>query len=210
MGYWNKIASVQKSKIISTHSGQQIDLRSFFPVVEGNWYVTAQIGSVFSNNRWVSGIRAVVEDLGNYNYRGWTQCSNSYLDFQVGTIIVGGIETMTGDWRSIGPNETHNYQNFDDVRCRVFGWTLYGNGSFVGTNGRIIMGDNSGQYVNDIYNSSNHHRSSFETPTIPYNSSNMYVINQGNATLRYNLAIYRSRWENCEGIVNLFISEARY
>ena len=36
MGYWNKIASVQKSKIISCYSGQQIDLRSFFPNITGN------------------------------------------------------------------------------------------------------------------------------------------------------------------------------
>lgn len=202
MGYWNKIASVQKSKIVSTYSGQIVDLHSFFPSISGNYMVIAQVGSVFSNQQWISGIRAYVEDLGNYVYRGWVQCSNSYLTFKRGNDIFNGV--------MINPYEIHNYQNFENVRCKTFGWSITHSSNFVNSSGYIIFGDNAGQFVNRFYNVSNHHMSTFTLPNVPYNSTGMYVLNQGNSQLWYYMEIYQSRWENCEGIVNLFISESRY
>lgn len=210
MGYWNRIASVQKSKIVSCHSGQQIDLRSFFPYISGNWMVVGQVGSVFSNSRWVSGIRAVVEDLGNYNYRGWVQCSNSFLAVQFGTIKAGTLDYITNDWRIIAPNETQHIGFHGDIRCRIFGWTIATLGeSIVNAEGRMILRDDRGDVYNNYYNSSNHHMNVIESVSVPYNS-NIWVINSGNHYAKYYLSLFRTRWENCEGIVNLFITETRY
>lgn len=207
---WNKIANIQKSKIIYTYSGQQFNIGNFFPQVTGNWMVMPQVSTVYSNSKWVSGVRAISQDLGNYNFVCFTQCSNAYISNQFGTVQFGTIEQMTSNWLTISPNETKHIGYFKSLRGTTFGWSISViNQSLSGANGRIILRSDRGDIRNFVYNSGSHHLTSIETPNIPYDT-NLYIVNAGNKYIKVLLHIYQTRWENCDGICSIFISESRF
>ena len=207
---WNKISSIKKSKVIHTYSGQQFNIGNFFPQVTGNWMVMPQVSTVYSNSKWVSGVRAFSQDLGNYNFVCYTQCSNAFLSNQWGTVQFGTIEQMTADWLVINPYETRHIGYFNALRGTVFGWNIFGiHQSLPDANGTIILRSDRGNIRGYNYNMGNSHMTSIETPNLPYDT-NLYVVNNGNKYVKVLLHTYLTRWENCDGICSTFITESRF
>lgn len=193
---WNKIANVQKGKIITCYSGQQIDLRSFFPIVEGNFMVLGSVASARADGLRVSGVRAIVEDLGNYNYKVWVQAN----DFHYSSNSIN-----PNVWLNV--NETHKLGTYYGIRGYNIIWQVQGN---VGRNtwtGNIkfwsdVLGDLETWEVG-----SNVQKRQQWGYDFPYHDDNFWIRNNATMPIKYMFSPALSVWRNIEGIVQLYIQQ---
>ena len=192
---WNKIANVQKGKILTCYSGQQIDLRSFFPIVEGNFMVLGSVASARADGLRVSGVRALVEDLGNYNYRGWVQ--------------VNGFNTLTNYTPNIwlNVNETHHLGTHYGIRGYEITWQVQGDVYANTWTGKI-------KFWSDVWGDleiwevgSNVQLRQQWGLDFPYHDSNFWIKNEATMPIKYEFTPANSVWRNVEGIVQLYVQQ---
>lgn len=195
---WNKIANIQKGKIINCYTGQQIDLRSFFPIVEGNFMVLGSVASARADGIVTGGLRAVVEDLGNYNYRGWVQACTEYGDFDGRNyyIFLNSGETRHLGFYSNIKGYGFSFQVNADVRAN----TWYGQVKFYSD----TLGD---LYINNVDPSGNGQTGN--TLLINYIAfdSNFYIYNGASLPIKCNFKAFNINWRNIEGVVQLYIQQ---
>ena len=192
---WNKIANVQKGKIITCYSGQQIDLRSFFPIVEGNFMVLGSVASARADGLRVSGVRALVEDLGNYNYRGLVQANDFNASF----------DPTPNTWLNV--NETHNLGTHYGIRGYNIVWEVQGNVYANTWTGNIklwnnVLGDLAIWEVGSNVQLGQQWGFDF-----PYHDSNFWIKNEATMPIKYKFQPALSNWRNIEGVVQLYIQQ---
>lgn len=195
---WTRIANVQKGKIVNCYSGQQIDLRSFFPIVEGNFMVLGAVASARADGLRVSGLRAIVEDLGNYNYRGWVQ-ANSFDGSYSGT--------QFNTW--LNPNETHHLGTYYNIRGYSIDWHVQGDIYINTWYGRIkFWSDTFGDLA--IWNAEvsgsgvTGNQWLFDFPCF---DSNFWIRNEASKPIKYTFKPAPLNWRNIEGIVQLYVQQ---
>ena len=195
---WRKIANVQKGKIVNCHSGQIVDLHSFFPIVEGNFMVLGSVASARADGIVTGGLRAVVEDLGNYTYRSWVQACSTYSEFD-GTRY--SIFLNSGETRHLGYH----------VNSRGFGfsWAINQTGYSYNWNGQIrFWSDVLGNLVVATPNT-NKNRAGYSTFLNNFYTydTNYYVHNGSDIPIKCNFSPFTINWLNVEGIVQLYIQQ---
>lgn len=195
---WNRIANVQKGKIINCYSGQQIDLRSFFPIIEGNFMVLGSVASARADGIRVGGLRAVVEDLGNYNYRGWVQ-ANSFDGSFDGTAL--------NTWLNV--NETHHLGTHYNIRGYGISWQVQGDVYANRWTGNIkFWSDTWGDLaIWGVGSSGNGQTGTQVTFDLPCFDSNFWIRNEATMPIKYNFKPAPLNWRNIEGIVQLYVQQ---
>ncbi len=192
---WNRIANVQKGKIVNCYSGQQIDLRSFFPIVEGNFMVLGAVASARADGIRTSGVRAIVEDLGNYNYRGWVQ-ANSYD---------GSFDPIPNVW--LNPNETHHLGTHYNIRGFNIVWQVQGDVYANRWTGNIkFWSDTWGDLAVWGVGSNVQLRQQIYYD-YPCHDSNFWILNGATMPIKYKFASAPLNWRNIEGVVQLYIQQ---
>ena len=192
---WNRIANVQKGKIINCYSGQQIDLRSFFPIVEGNFMVLGSVASARADGLRVSGVRAIVEDLGNYNYRGWVQANDFNASF----------DPTPNVWLNV--NETHHLGTHYNIRGFNIVWQVQGNVYANRWTGNIkFWSDTWGDLAIWGVGSNVQLRQQIYYD-YPCHDSNFWIRNEATMSIKYKFASAPLNWKNVEGIVQLYVQQ---
>lgn len=192
---WNRIANVQKGKIINCYSGQQIDLRSFFPIVEGNFMVLGSVASARADGIRTSGLRAIVEDLGNYNYRGWVQANDFNASF----------DPTPNVW--LNTNETHHLGTHYNIRGFNIVWQVQGNVYANRWTGNIkFWSDTWGDLAIWGVGSNVQLRQQIYYD-YPCHDGNFWIRNEATMPIKYKFASAPLNWKNVEGVVQLYIQQ---
>ena len=206
---WKKIGQAQKSKIFTVFNGQRFRLREFTEgVLWGHRIVLGQVSSIFMDRPSASGIKAIVNHLGDDLYQAWCQA----MDFEItgSQIHIEHMQKFSrGDYSPFRQILQHQTQNFGTTNYRgvaISAFIPIQNG--IDGHLQVRVGGTVIENKHLWYQQNNTHWEEFSNSLVPNIHGEMVVYSTINSICYYWINPYVPVWNGKSGNITVFASES--
>lgn len=208
---WIKIGQAQKGKIFSVLHGEIFNILDYSDgIAWENPLVFGQISSIFFDNRYSKGFRAIINYLGGTTYSALGQSYGNEIDtsnngggwlYNVSQggdgSAFGGITIVPGGSWNFGYMDNFSGYNINNYALIQGAWDLVGSMNLY-MDSRPITSISFGVGNRQVQ------QRSFR----PVDEGTLVYWNNTDKTMRVFPNIFRARWENKHSIINIFLNES--